>query len=86
MQSIESYEFTRNTNSLFIAAIEFIKIAREYPIVFGQNAEGKPFPVALLGITPGQNLFLNEKGEWQAELFTGLCAALSVYCCFIQTG
>ena len=67
MKPIESYDFARDTNSLFIAAIEFSKIAREYPIVFGKHADGKIFPVALLGITPGQNLYLNEKGEWLAQ-------------------
>ena len=67
LRPIESFEFTRNTNSLFIAALEFNKVAREYPIVFGKNADGKAFPVALLGMTPGQNLYLNETGEWLAE-------------------
>jgi len=67
MQPVDSFNFTKNTNSLFIAAIEFNKIAREYPIVFGRNADGKSFPVALLGITPGQNLYLNSKGEWLAQ-------------------
>lgn len=64
IEPLESFEFTRNTNSIFIAAVEFSRIAREYPIVFGKNAEGNAFPVALLGLTPGQNLFLDGNGAW----------------------
>jgi len=35
VESVSNYKHTSETNSLYIAAIEFIKAANEYPIVFG---------------------------------------------------
>jgi hypothetical protein len=67
IEPIESYAFAGNTNSLYIAAVEFGMAAREYPIVFGQDAEGTLFPVALLGLKNNQNLFVDDKGKWNAN-------------------
>jgi hypothetical protein len=67
IEPIEGYAFAKDTNSLFIAAVEFGKVSREYPIVFGQDAEGETFPVVLLGLKNNQNLFVDDKGNWNAE-------------------
>lgn len=66
IEPVESYGFTADTNSLYIAAVEFGQASREYPIVFGGDAEGTVFPMALLGLRNNQNLFVNKKGEWGA--------------------
>ncbi len=59
-------------NSVFLNAVEFADSCREFPIVFvrtGEARDGKPAPLAplaVLGLTAGENLFLNE-GRWTGE-------------------
>ena len=67
IEPIDSYEFAKSTNSLYIAAVEFGKVAREYPIVFGKDGQGGIFPLVLLGLKNNQNLFVGEKGKWNAD-------------------
>ena len=67
IEPIEGFAFAKDTNSLYIAAVEFGKVSREYPIVFGQEAESGIFPVVLLGLKNNQNLFVDAKGNWNAE-------------------
>jgi hypothetical protein len=64
---IDNYNHTRDTNSVYIAAIEFPKAAKEYPIVFAKAAGDEIFPVVLLGLKDKENLFLDKKGEWLAN-------------------
>lgn len=46
---------------------EFRNLQAHYPIVFQKSADGTSFhPVALLGLEPGQNLFLGDTG-WDAS-------------------
>lgn len=66
VETIEGFGFAEQTNSLYIAAVEFANIAREYPIVFGSDSNGGIFPVVLLGLKNNQNLFINGNGEWKA--------------------
>ncbi len=67
VEAVSNYKYTSETNSLFIAAIEFIKAASEYPIVFGQGTDGSVFPVVILGLRKNENLYINKKGEWLAN-------------------
>lgn len=67
IEGIEGYAHTKKTNSVYIAAIEFLQISREYPIVFAQDGNDKLFPVALLGLEKNQNLFVDNKGAWIAN-------------------
>ncbi len=62
----ENYLFTANAPLMPLLTAEFAPIAREYPIVF-MNDEGTIIPVALTGMPQGKNLFLNEKGLWDAR-------------------
>lgn len=62
----DSYAFAKDSNSLYIAAVEFSRAAAEYPIVFGNDAEDNVFPVVLLGLKQNQNLYVDKKGKWQA--------------------
>jgi len=62
-----SYGFAAKTNSIYVAAVEFARAVREYPIIFGKGADDTVFPVALLGLKNGQNLFVDSKGNWQAS-------------------
>ena len=67
IEPVEGFAFAKDTNSIFIAAIEFGKVAREYPIVFGTDAQGGLFPLVLLGLKNNQNLYVDAKGKWDAE-------------------
>lgn len=66
IETIEGYSHTKETNSIYIAAIEFLQVSREYPIVFAKGQDEKIFPVALLGLEKNKNLFLDKAGKWQA--------------------
>ncbi len=45
---------------------EFRALQAYYPIVFKKDPQGRFLPLALLGLEPGQNLFLREDG-WDAH-------------------
>jgi hypothetical protein len=57
-------------NAVFVTAVEFADVCREYPIVFvraGQDPNTKEehfAPMAVLGLSQGENLYL-EKGAWR---------------------
>ena len=57
-------EFARAANAMPISHIEFQPACRDYPIVF-TSGDGKTgfAPVAVLGLTSGENLFCAE-GHW----------------------
>ena len=63
----ESFAFSRDTNSIYIAAVEFPRVVAEYPIVFGKDNEGTVFPVVLLGLKTNQNLYVDDEGKWEAN-------------------
>ena len=67
MEALEGFDFANETNSLYIAAVEFAQAAREYPIVFGKDPQDVVFPVALLGLRPNQNLYVDKEGKWNAS-------------------
>jgi SapC len=71
------FDRTAGMNSLFVAAVEFIDAARDYPIVFieagqGDDGQREVAPVAVLGLTQGENLMLNEDGSWAARYVPAL--------------
>ena len=71
------FDRTAGINALFIAAVEFIDAARDYPIVFieaGQGADGQRevAPMAVLGLTQGENLMLGADGSWAARYVPAL--------------
>ncbi len=58
-------------NAIFVAAVEFGDVAREYPVVFvnaGAGEDGKPeiAPIAVLGLQKEQNLYLDGVA-WRAS-------------------
>ena len=67
MESLDGFNFADETNSLYIAAVEFAQAAREYPIVFGKDQQDVVFPVALLGLRPNQNLYVDKDGKWDTS-------------------
>lgn len=65
------YSFASKTNSVVVNGPEFAALCKEYPIVFSQVSPDKIVPVVLLGLRNDENLFVNEKGEWQGRTIPG---------------
>lgn len=59
-------EFGDAVNQVMVFPTEFEAVQRDYPIVFRRDAEGALRPVALLGLTREENLFLDGAGGWRA--------------------
>jgi hypothetical protein len=58
-------------NAIFVAAVEFGDVCREFPIVFvkaGKDADGRESiaPIAVLGLTQNQNLYVSGE-RWRAQ-------------------
>jgi len=64
---IGNFEFARPTNSIPIAAVEFVDAVREYPIAFTGQIGGALFPIALLGVRKNENLFVTATAEWDGN-------------------
>lgn len=63
----QSKRFGDSIASTRIFPIEFRRIQAEYPIVFRKNSATNRFePFAMLGLTEGENLFLDDQG-WHAR-------------------
>lgn len=62
--------FSRKLNALPISYSEFSRVSHDYPIVFISTDEGATFgTVALLGLQPGQNLFVGTDGKWDNSVY-----------------
>lgn len=62
-------EFCRKTNAVPISFSEFAVAYRDYPLAFISTDAGQTFsPVAVLGVTGGENLFLRE-GRWESAVY-----------------
>lgn len=66
VESAKDFSHVSETNSIYIAAIEFPRASREYPIVFAKVGD-IPFPVALLGTKKNYNAYINKDGRWEAK-------------------
>lgn len=62
-----NFSFARDTTAVLMAGVEFAEAAREYPIVFIRGQDQQMRPVALLGVRNGENLFVDERGKWDAH-------------------
>ncbi len=65
-QPIGNFAFTAGINAVPLMAVEFIRAATEYAIVF-TAAGDDVLPVAVLGVRPEQNLYLSADAQWQAK-------------------
>lgn len=73
-------EFAKKLNAIPISYTEFALVSRDYPIVFTSGDEGKTFaPVAVLGITAGENLF-ESGGAWVKGVYVPAYARRFPFC------
>lgn len=71
------FDRTAGLNALFVTAVEFVDAARDYPIVFveagkGPQGEREVAPMAVLGLSQGENLMLQADGSWAARYVPAL--------------
>lgn len=59
--------FAAGAQAVPILATEFPDVAREYPIVFVKGADEVWMALALTGLEPGRNLFVDADGTWTAS-------------------
>jgi len=59
--------FTKGVNAVPINLIELPQICHYYPIAFAPDATGTP--VAIMGLRDNENLFLNERGDWEEDVY-----------------
>lgn len=67
IQPEDGFHFTRETNCVYVAGVEFPLAAKEYPIVFASGESESIVPVALLGLQEQNNLYLDDGGQWKAS-------------------
>jgi len=60
------YAFTRSANVVPLVVTEFTPAALSYPIIFAGDAK---LPVAVMGITNGENLFVEENGQFDGDSY-----------------
>jgi SapC len=60
------YSFSKDVNSVPLMAVEFPHAAAEYAIVFSGTAQAF-IPAVILGMRGNENLYLGERGGWQAK-------------------
>ena len=63
----DNLAFARATHAIPITVDEFMVAQRHYPIVFSDQGEG--VPLALVGLREGENLFIEENGQWKATAY-----------------
>ncbi len=68
VKEIADFAFASKTHLAYLTLQEFGRAASIYPIVFLEDKAADGFrPVALMGLTPEQNLFVDAAGKWQAS-------------------
>lgn len=60
------YGFSAGINAVPLMAVEFIRAATEYALVFAAVGEDV-LPAAVLGVRPEQNLYLSPDAQWKAK-------------------
>lgn len=77
---VTDWGVAKGINAIFVAAVEFGDVAREYPIVFVRagkdEATGKELiaPVAVLGVTQNENLYIDGP-QWNARYLPAVVRA-----------
>jgi SapC len=65
-EPVANYSFSAGINAVPLMAVEFIRAATEYAIVFADTREDV-LPAVVLGLRPNENLFVSPDAKWQAK-------------------
>ena len=66
LDRVDNFSYTRDLGFVYVFCMEFIRAAKEYPIVFSVAGD-EVFPVAMLGLRRDQNVFLDDNGNWLVD-------------------
>ena len=66
IERLDNFAYARNINTVYVFCMEFMRVAKEYPMIFNMKTDGI-HPVALLGLQKGRNEFLDDKANWVGE-------------------
>ncbi len=61
-----SFAFSAGVNAAPLMAVEIVRAAQEYAVVF-TGAGGNVMPAVVLGVKGDQNLYLGPEGQWTAK-------------------
>jgi hypothetical protein len=67
LQPHTDFRFARATNSVALGAVELASAMHHYPIVF--TTTGRPAALAVLGLEPDLNFFVDDDGRWQPDAY-----------------
>lgn len=66
--NVQSHDFASELTSVPLLATEIPFASAEYPVIFSApNEEGEHTPLAVVGVSQGENLMLNEKNQFDAR-------------------
>jgi SapC len=66
LEQRSDYSFSNELNAVPLMAVEFIRAATEYAIVFAASGEDV-LPAAVLGVRPNQNVYVGPDDKWDAK-------------------
>ncbi|MGK2286990.1 SapC family protein [Pedomonas sp. V897] len=67
MADRRDFKFSAKTHAIPLTVDEFVIAQRHFPIIFGPGEIS--VPLALVGLREGQNLFVDEDGKWQSDVY-----------------
>ncbi len=68
VRNTTQFDYAAGFHIAYVTVHEFARAAATYPIVFLEDKPNDGFrPVVLLGLQPGENLFLGADGAWNAS-------------------
>jgi len=67
IKPVQTFKFASEIHMVSVMMHEFLNAASVYPIVFLEDTDQETFrPMALLGLEPETNLFVDNEGSWKA--------------------
>ena len=73
VRNTTQFDYAAGFHIAYVTVHEFARAAATYPIVFLEDKPNDGFrPVVLLGLQPGENLFLGADGAWNASYIPAL--------------
>ncbi len=66
IERLDNFIYAKDINTVYVFCMEFMRAAKEYPIVFDMRGD-EIHPVALLGLRNNKNEFMGKEGVWMAE-------------------
>lgn len=64
VKEIKDFSFAKNLINAPITVTEFFEACKNYPIFFAKDVNENWFASVLLGFKENENVFVNDKGEW----------------------